>query len=96
MKKNWNNGKLITLVLLVLALTAACRQKNAGHEGHTPEEKTGHEGHTAEEKPVYTCPMHPEILRDAPGSCPICGMDLVKKKASTSITLPGRTAATFF
>lgn len=71
MKKNWNNGKLIALGLLVLALTAAaCRQKNAGHEGHTPEEKT-----------VYTCPMHPEILRDAPGSCPICGMDLVKKES---------------
>ena len=28
---------------------------------------------------VYTCPMHPEIIRDKPGSCPICGMDLVKK-----------------
>jgi P-type Cu+ transporter len=25
---------------------------------------------------VYTCPMHPEIRRDAPGSCPICGMAL--------------------
>ncbi len=25
----------------------------------------------------YTCPMHPEIVRDKPGSCPICGMDLV-------------------
>lgn len=24
----------------------------------------------------YTCPMHPEIIRDKPGSCPICGMDL--------------------
>ncbi len=24
----------------------------------------------------YTCPMHPEIIRDEPGSCPICGMDL--------------------
>jgi len=24
----------------------------------------------------YTCPMHPQILRDAPGSCPICGMAL--------------------
>lgn len=27
----------------------------------------------------YTCPMHPEIIKDAPGNCPICGMDLVKK-----------------
>ncbi|QNL49395.1 heavy metal translocating P-type ATPase [Olivibacter sp. SDN3] len=25
----------------------------------------------------YTCPMHPEIMRDQPGACPICGMDLV-------------------
>lgn len=25
----------------------------------------------------FTCPMHPEIIRDKPGSCPICGMDLV-------------------
>ncbi len=27
----------------------------------------------------YTCPMHPEVVRNAPGSCPICGMDLVPK-----------------
>ncbi|MBF2709059.1 efflux RND transporter periplasmic adaptor subunit [Flavobacterium soyangense] len=27
----------------------------------------------------YTCSMHPEIIRDKPGSCPICGMTLVKK-----------------
>jgi Cu+-exporting ATPase len=25
---------------------------------------------------VYTCPMHPQIVRDKPGSCPICGMAL--------------------
>lgn len=24
----------------------------------------------------WTCPMHPEIVRDGPGSCPICGMAL--------------------
>jgi Cu+-exporting ATPase len=28
------------------------------------------------ERVVYTCPMHPEIVRDGPGSCPICGMAL--------------------
>jgi len=27
----------------------------------------------------FTCPMHPTIVQDGPGSCPICGMDLVKK-----------------
>ena len=24
----------------------------------------------------YTCPMHPHILQDAPGKCPLCGMAL--------------------
>ena len=31
---------------------------------------------------LYTCPMHPEIVRDAPGSCPICGMALEPMVAS--------------
>ena len=31
---------------------------------------------------VYTCPMHPEIVRNEPGTCPICKMDLVKKETS--------------
>lgn len=31
-------------------------------------------------KPLYTCPMHPEILQDTTGECPICGMDLVPVK----------------
>jgi len=30
----------------------------------------------------YTCPMHPEIIKDEPGSCPICGMDLIPLDAS--------------
>lgn len=25
----------------------------------------------------FTCPMHPEIISDQPGACPICGMDLI-------------------
>jgi Cu(I)/Ag(I) efflux system membrane fusion protein len=29
--------------------------------------------------PRYVCPMHPQIVRDEEGSCPICGMDLVPK-----------------
>ena len=32
----------------------------------------------------YTCPMHPEIIKDAPGSCAICGMDLVPMKVNES------------
>ncbi|MCM2302714.1 MAG: heavy metal translocating P-type ATPase, partial [Flavobacteriaceae bacterium] len=32
----------------------------------------------------YTCPMHPEIIRDNPDSCPICGMDLVPMEPDES------------
>lgn len=28
---------------------------------------------------TYTCTMHPEVITNAPGKCPKCGMDLVKK-----------------
>ena len=30
-------------------------------------------------KKLWTCPMHPDVVRDQPGLCPICGMDLVEK-----------------
>src|SRR2546427_592956 len=30
----------------------------------------------------YTCPMHPEIVRDQPGTCPICGMALEPRTVS--------------
>ena len=32
-----------------------------------------------QKKELWTCSMHPEIIRDKPGTCPICGMDLVRK-----------------
>jgi len=32
----------------------------------------------------YTCPMHPQIVRDGPGSCPICGMALEPRTITLS------------
>lgn len=32
----------------------------------------------------WTCPMHPEVVKDEPGACPICGMDLVPMQADSS------------
>jgi membrane fusion protein, copper/silver efflux system len=33
----------------------------------------------AHEHETYTCPMHPTVVSDRPGACPVCGMDLVKR-----------------
>ena len=40
---------------------------------------SGHEvaDHAAEEHATWTCSMHPQIRSNEPGSCPICGMDLI-------------------
>jgi membrane fusion protein, copper/silver efflux system len=36
-------------------------------------------GAHAEHKTLYTCPMHPSVVQDHPGECPICSMTLVPK-----------------
>jgi len=33
----------------------------------------------AEHVDTYTCPMHPTVVSDRPSTCPVCGMDLVRK-----------------
>ena len=35
------------------------------------------DAHAHAEGTIWTCSMHPQIQRDEPGDCPICGMDLV-------------------
>jgi Cu(I)/Ag(I) efflux system membrane fusion protein/cobalt-zinc-cadmium efflux system membrane fusion protein len=39
----------------------------------------GAAGHDHGARTVWTCPMHPTIVEDHKGTCPICGMDLVRK-----------------
>ena len=58
-----------------------------GHTGHgAPSNTTAdpHAGHGsasgASQQTIYTCPMHPEVTSTTPGTCPKCGMTLVKKE----------------
>lgn len=40
----------------------------------------------------YTCPMHPHFISDDPGSCPICGMDLVPLDSGGADAASGASA----
>ncbi len=41
--------------------------------------------HAAEGHDVWTCSMHPQIRKDEPGDCPICGMDLIPLQQSNTV-----------
>lgn len=73
MKKRLKNISLIAVVLFATMLLFAC----------TDQQK---EPAASQAKPAvkYTCPMHPQVLEDHPGTCPICGMTLVKKAGQAS------------
>lgn len=53
-----------------------------GFHGASPRDvaSSAQEVTTPVAKVMYNCPMHPHIIRDQPGTCPICGMDLVPMK----------------
>lgn len=57
---------------------AAGASPPAGHVGHS-EAKPAEENATAAPGP-YACPMHPKVTSDKPGTCPLCGMSLVRPK----------------
>lgn len=44
-----------------------------------PREGEGAATGAGAETAIYTCPMHPNVQSNAPGRCPECGMNLVKK-----------------
>jgi len=93
MKKNWKNKgfflRMNTSLLGVLwLLMAGCGTGTENKESHrnggpAPANPitSDRPAHSHDEAAEYTCPMHPQVVQDAPGSCPICGMDLVKKNA---------------
>ncbi|WP_041932262.1 HlyD family efflux transporter periplasmic adaptor subunit [Cytophaga hutchinsonii] len=75
MKRLLNKNNSIYLFMLGIILTSlACNNKQTELHVHASAEMSN-------EAKIYTCPMHPEIIRNKPGKCPICGMDLVEKGA---------------
>ena len=46
--------------------------------------KNEHENHQAMSESYYTCPMHPSVISDQPGACPVCNMSLIKVEKKES------------
>jgi Cu(I)/Ag(I) efflux system membrane fusion protein len=79
------------IVLLSLVL-AACSREQPSESLRTAADDTAAEHAIKHTNPRYRCPMHPDSLRDEPGSCPICGMTLVKvDQAPDASTAPAAT-----
>ena len=67
MKTKWILTSLAAMALgLAVFGVAGCKKSESAESG----------AHAHQ----YTCPMHPEVVKDAPGNCPKCGMKLVEKK----------------
>jgi Cu(I)/Ag(I) efflux system membrane fusion protein len=47
-----------------------------------------HHEHAAVSGIEYYCPMHPQVVQDDPGGCPICGMPLARRKKGEKAALP--------
>ncbi|HRE60052.1 MAG TPA: copper-translocating P-type ATPase [Micropepsaceae bacterium] len=84
--------RLVRLGNEVLFCSATCKHKfetglskgkMAPHESAMPASRNTHGSRPGAK---WTCPMHPEIVRDGPGSCPICGMALEPMVTSAETT----------
>jgi Cu(I)/Ag(I) efflux system membrane fusion protein len=71
--------------VLLLAITlGACSRQPSSEALRTAADDTLAEHALKHTNPRYRCPMHPQVIRDQPGVCPICGMTLVKIEATAT------------
>ena len=84
MKSNRNTWILVVLVFLMGAALPSILIWNPGHWKWAEKAlalslSNGHSavGDEAGKTQLWTCGMHPQVIQDEPGTCPICGMNLV-------------------
>ena len=64
-----------------MLLFAACKNTNV--------KDTSEAKHTEHADVYYTCSMHPQVMKDKPGNCPICGMKLIQVTKSSAVEAEG-------
>ncbi|WP_462220151.1 efflux RND transporter periplasmic adaptor subunit [Ferruginibacter sp.] len=68
--------KNIFLVAVLIFLLGACKNNKV--------KDTSEAQHAAHGEIYYTCSMHPQVMKDKPGDCPICGMALIQAAKTTT------------
>jgi len=71
-------SKFLFSAILVAGFMLANLSANQVY-GQTPQNKT-----IKQQTVKYTCPDHPDVVKDQPGNCPKCGMKLVEKKGMST------------
>src|SRR5260370_37122098 len=77
-RRSLSTGSEAQAVITSPTAAAASRGFAADPDAHPApaEQKPAEPSAAAHGQGRWTCPMHPEIVRDGPGNCPICGMAL--------------------
>jgi membrane fusion protein, copper/silver efflux system len=70
MKKTKYSLIPVAIFLLFLLFVFACSNSNDADKNKNE---------------YWTCTMHPQVRKDGPGACPICGMDLIKKVVDDTV-----------
>ena len=76
--------RIVASILAAAALVVSAASLSACRGG------AGHE--TAHAAQKYRCAMHPQVVSDHPGKCPICGMDLVPVSERAAASTPGASS----
>ncbi len=90
-------ASVVALLAATLALGSITHPAMIEAHAAAPQSKITAQTEATAQK--WTCPMHPHYIADEAGTCPICGMDLVKLETGASPpnsekSAPGRTAIT--
>lgn len=85
--RNWGR-LLVGLVLLVAIGYSLATLIEGGRMARLPDTSSSSATKAASSPTLWTCSMHPQILRKEPGRCPICRMDLVPIAKRPNETAP--------
>src|SRR4051812_15469646 len=80
-KRRFGVGTLFLVALLSVAISASgillASRASSGHVHASNAESDG--------ASLFQCPMHPSVVQDHPGNCPICGMKLTKVEKKSEV-----------